>query len=153
MLAWLLLGCTAIIGPNVRTVKRASDDLNVVRLLDHLENAENAYVRQRAANALGRLTAYQERKSTVLPLRACLNSATEKEFVRTACALALSKWRVAGLDQDIITVFSQVGSESKYWLALALLTMDTPLARSHLKTMETDSDFLMSTMLRQRGIK
>jgi HEAT repeat protein len=145
----LLGGCTALFGPNLRTIGHAEETGSVERLLLYLQHPKHAYVRERAARALRALPSDEKSLPAVPLLRACLRDDSEKDYVRAECALTLGEWQVEAAAVDIIYAMGQSSDESRYWMAYSLNGINAPEARAELARLREDSDFFISTAARQ----
>ena len=149
MILLLLGGCTALIGPNLRTISHAEETGSVDRLVLYLQHPKYAYVRERAARSLRSLPADDKSLPAIPVLRSCLRDDSERDYVRAECALTLGAWQVEAAAVDIIYAMGQSSDESRYWMAYSLNGVNAPEARAELARLREDPDFFISTAARQ----
>lgn len=144
LLGLALLCPSAEAGP-YRAVRRAGAEADGARLLRFLGHSR-AYVREHAALGMRPLPPTEPARAA---LRACLQSADERDWVRAACGGTLARWGDTGAVSDLVTALDQVDPEARYWLAEALSHLDHPEARATLIDLQGSEDLLLATAARQ----
>lgn len=145
---FLLASCT-FSGVNLEKVQAATRNKDITMLVSYLEQGEYSYIRERAAEGMRQVPAYQGKAVAVPALRQCVRNSQEKGYVRAQCALTLGGWGIDAATDDIISSLAEVDEESRYWIAVALRGLSTPQARAQLQELANDADVYLATSVRQ----
>ena len=141
-----VFGCTLFGGNYLRNIGHAEQNQSAERLRLYLQNPTYSYVREQAALSLSRLP---KDAQSILLLRTCLSDPKERDYVRAACAQPLGEWKIGASDKEMIKAIREVDSESAYWIAYALMKLQTPLAIAALTDLQESADFFISASARE----
>ena len=140
----LLWGAPGMAGPtrNIQTAVAKGKTETLVKGLAH----KSSHVRELSALALARFSPSPEATTA---LRACVESVSERGYVRAACGRTLGAWKVRDADSILIGAMGQVDGESRYWLAAALAQLNTADGRAFIAGLTSDADLFLAASARE----
>ena len=142
----LLVGCA----PTFQEIKYAEHEGAGSKLAIQLQESPHVYMREEAALAMGSLAPDKRSPQAYDALIAALRKENENPHVKAAAGMSLRRWGAKESVPDLIdATLGTSDPEARYWLAYSLHGFNTLDAWSALESLRDDSDFLLSTSVRE----